>query len=160
MDFEKDEFEEELENENAGFFEFQLQKEEDIIDQSRIKRLRKRDLHVKYDLKVDLNKKIIRFFVNLPHIILEDVTENEKVRGFIKKEVIKYTSILAFKKTYILRDNIVFIDNKPYIIPDFFNYELIAKNDLDTWERIFYCFLSDEIRLELASYDIEKGERQ
>lgn len=162
MDFEKDEFEQELENENKNenteFFEFNIQKEEDIIDKSKIKRITKKT-PVKYELKVDLKKKTVSFFVYLPKILIEEklLEEEDPETGYIKKknikkEITKYESILAFEKKFFVEDNTVFIDNKPHIIPDFFNHKLIAQNDLNTWERVFYSFLSNKIWQELEKY--------
>ena len=153
MDFEKDEFEEELENESAGNFELKLQKEEDFIDKSGIKRLKKFPKKVNYGLKVDLKNKIVRFNVYMPKIQLEEPTEVEKEKGCKLKEVLVFDKILVFKKNYIFKDNTIFIETMSYKIPKFFNSELIAKNDLDTWERIFYGIFSNEIRIETEKYN-------
>lgn len=69
MDFEKDDFELEIEKENAGNdFELRCQKEEEI-DKSRTKRLRKIP-HIKYDLKINFSKSELYFCIYQPNIVL------------------------------------------------------------------------------------------
>lgn len=155
MDFEKDDFELEIEKENAGNnFELKCQKEEEI-DKSRTKRLRKIP-HIKYNLKINFNKGELYFLIYKPKINTVEAEEDEKEKGYLQKEVVEYERKFIFKKNFKIENKIVIMDNKTYYIPDFFNADLISKQDKETFERIFYSFLSEEIRLELEKYNNNK----
>lgn len=156
MNFDKDDFEMELEAENEGsFLELKVQKEEEITDKSGIKRISKIP-HIKYDLKVDLNKKEVSIFIHLPKIVLEDATKSEKEKGYNQRETVEFESIPVFKKPFLVENDTILIDNNSYKIPEFFNKDLIAQNDQNIWERIFYDILSNKIRAELEKYKTKK----
>ena len=44
----------------------------------------------------------------------------------------------------------VIIDNQTYYIPDYFNVDMVKKEDEKTWQMIFYQIFADDINTELS----------
>lgn len=148
MDFEKDSFELELERENEGYELVLENKTEEILEKSKIKKIRK--IPKAYpDIKIDFSKNEVSLYIFIPKIKLVDVDKKEKNEKYEQIEIVEYIEKLVFKKKFSFIDNKVIIDNKSYQIPFYFNLDLIIKKDAGTWENLFYRFFYTNIIAEL-----------
>ena len=151
MDFEKDSFELELERENEGYELVLENQTEEILEKSKIKKIRK--IPQAYpDIKIDFAKSEVSLYVFIPKIKLIDVDEKEKNVKYEQIEIIEYIEKLVFKKKFSFMDNKVIIGNKSYQIPFYFNLDLIVKKDTNTWENLFYRIFYTNIIAELKKY--------
>lgn len=105
-------------------------------------------------------KIVIDFFLNAVKLYLVIPQKEMKVEKTIdeqgnEKEIIKNVIIKKEKQLKIAGFKIsedyksVTVDDKTYIIPDFFDQEAVKNKDNETWQIIFYQVFYDEIMKEI-----------
>ena len=152
MDIEKDDFELELEKENEGYELVLENKTEEIAEKSKILRIKKLP-KVRPEIKVDFAKSEVSLYVIIPKIELVEASEKEKKKGFEQAETLKFTEKLSLKRQFNFSNNQISIGDKTYSIPFYFNSDLILKKDENTWERLFFRILINEIQKILKTYN-------
>ena len=152
-DFEKDDFELELEKENEGY-ELVLENEtEEVVEKSKIKRLKKLP-KVKPKIKVDVENFEVGLFVEIPKIKLCEADVQDKKKGYEQVETLEYVNNLVFKKKFNILGKEITVDNKNYQIPQYFNLDLIAQNNSNVLERLFYKIFYERIVEEIKKYNL------
>ena len=78
---------------------------------------------------------------------LENENNSAEIQGIKKAKNYRMLN-KNFKKTSDFKS--VIIDNQTYYIPDYFNVDMVKKEDEKTWQMIFYQIFADDINTELS----------
>lgn len=96
---------------------------------------------------IDFIDRNVKIDIILPknQILQED--SNAEIQGIKKAKSYRMLN-KNFKITSDFKS--VIIDNQTYYIPDYFNVDMVKKEDEKTWQMIFYQIFADDINTELS----------